>query len=165
MPTQDQVRDMVNEHVLTNATMFISHLCDLDEWNCGDDLLNVLSKPNYEDAARDEGVEVEERPDGFYYAASESVPSYEGPYDSEQEAWAAACDENGIEPYRDEAYEHWIVSDWLAMKLEAKGEMVADDLMGFTIWGRCATGQAIYLDYVMEQICAETPRYSGDDNV
>jgi hypothetical protein len=49
--------------------------------------------------------------------------------------------------------------------LEQKGEMVADDLMGFTIWGRCATGQAVCLDWVMEQICSETPRYMGDVNV
>ena len=162
MPTQSQVRDMVNEHVLTSATMFVSNLCDLDEWNYSDDLLDILSKPNYESAAYDEGYTVEERADGFWYAGPAPVTSYEGAYTTEQDAWEAACNDNDIEPYRDEAYEHWIVSDWLASKLEDKGELITYDLMGFTIWGRCATGQAIYLDYVMEQICADTPRYSGE---
>jgi len=168
MPTQEQVRNMVNEHVLTSATMFVSHLCDLDEWNCSDELLDILSKPNYEDAARDKGFVVEEREDGYWLTNDNEVmlEEDESPYATENEAWEVACDLNGgIEPYRDEAYEHWIVSDWLASQLDAKGEMVTFDLMGFTIWGRCATGQAIYLDYVMEQICEETPRYLGDDNV
>ncbi len=48
-----------------------------------------------------------------------------------------------------EAYEHWIVSDWLAEKLRSKGEMVADDIHGLTVWGRTTTGQAIMLDRVI----------------
>ena len=51
-----------------------------------------------------------------------------------------------------EAYEHWLVTDWLADKLAAKGEMVTKDFMGLTIWGRTCTGQAIYLDNVIEEI-------------
>lgn len=46
-----------------------------------------------------------------------------------------------------EAYEHWIVSDWLAGKLEAQGEMVLRDFLGLTIWGRTCTGQAISMDH------------------
>lgn len=52
----------------------------------------------------------------------------------------------------DEAYEHWIVSDWLARKLKAKGEMVLDNFMGLTIWGRGCTGQSISMDYVIREI-------------
>ncbi len=33
-----------------------------------------------------------------------------------------------------EALEHWIITDWLADKLEAKGEMVNKDVLGLTIW-------------------------------
>lgn len=161
MPTQDQVRNMVNENVFVSANGVISALSNLDEWNCDNEFLDILSKPNYDAAANDAGFTVEERPDGFWYAANESVTAYEGPFMSEHEAWAAACDKNDIEPYHDEAYEHWIVSDWMARQLDGKGEMITFDLMGLTIWGRCATGQAIYLDYVMEQICKENPRYSG----
>ena len=52
-----------------------------------------------------------------------------------------------------EAYEHWIVSDWLADKLEAYGEMITKDFLGLTIWGRSCTGQAILLDWVISKIC------------
>ena len=59
------------------------------------------------------------------------------------------CEQHSLDPYQREAYEHWIVSDWLAGKLEAKGEMVLRDFLGLTIWGRTTTGQAIHLDSVM----------------
>ena len=52
-----------------------------------------------------------------------------------------------------EAYEHWIVSDWLADKLEAYGELVTKDFLGLTIWGRTCSGQAILLDWVISKIC------------
>jgi len=56
-----------------------------------------------------------------------------------------------IEPV--EALEHWIVSDWLADKLESYGELVTKDFLGLTIWGRTCSGQAILLDWVISQIC------------
>lgn len=60
-----------------------------------------------------------------------------------------------LDPDQVEAYEHWIVSNWLASKLEEKGEMVCDDILGMVVWGRKTTGQSIALDYVMEQIAVE----------
>eukprot|EP00919_Chromeraceae_sp_WS-2016_P055234 GHVR01131228.1.p1 GENE.GHVR01131228.1~~GHVR01131228.1.p1 ORF type:complete len:126 (+),score=15.80 GHVR01131228.1:960-1337(+) len=54
-----------------------------------------------------------------------------------------------------EALEHWLVSDWLADKLESKGEMILKDFMGLTIWGRTTSGQAIYCDGVMQEIAEE----------
>lgn len=59
------------------------------------------------------------------------------------------------EPYQREVFEHWIVSDWLADKLEAHGEKVDKDFAGLTVWARTTTGQAIYADGVIETICAE----------
>ena len=49
-----------------------------------------------------------------------------------------------------EVYEWWIVSGWLADKLEEKGEVV---ISGENIWGRRTTGQAILLDFVISDIC------------
>jgi hypothetical protein len=51
-----------------------------------------------------------------------------------------------------EVFEHWIVSEWLANRLEEKGETIEKDFYGLTIWGRCTTGQSICLDYVIKQI-------------
>lgn len=60
-----------------------------------------------------------------------------------------------LDPDHVEAYEHWIVTGWLGRKLEEKGEMVCDDILGMVVWGRKTTGQSIALDYVMEQIAVE----------
>lgn len=69
--------------------------------------------------------------------------------------WQDFCDAKSIEPYQIEAYEHWIVSDWFADKLETKGEMVLRDFHGLTIWGRTTTGQAIHMDSVICNIYNE----------
>ena len=55
------------------------------------------------------------------------------------------------EDYPDEALEHWLVSAWLAHRLREEGEMVID-FMNLTIWGRTTSGQAIYIDSVIEDI-------------
>lgn len=65
------------------------------------------------------------------------------------------CDQFNIEPYQREAFEHWIVSSWLAAKLEEHGEMVSRDIHGLTVWGRTTTGQSILLDRVICDIYDE----------
>jgi len=62
------------------------------------------------------------------------------------------CEERRIEPDRNEVYEHWIVDNWFAGKLEEMGEPIARDFLGMTIWGRATTGQAISMDSVILQI-------------
>lgn len=69
--------------------------------------------------------------------------------------WESLCREFDIDPYDREVYEHWIVSDWLADRLEAHGEKVDKDFAGLTVWARTCTGQAIALDSVIVDICAE----------
>lgn len=71
------------------------------------------------------------------------------------DGWQELCEENNIEPYDREVYEHWIVSSWLADQLEEHGEKVDRDFAGLTIWARTTSGQAIANDYVIEQITAE----------
>lgn len=109
---------------------------------------------NYDDAAIDEGYR--QSTIGFWFNGNK--------YDSEAEALgegdtfetaSEVCDEYGIEPYDREIYEHWIVSDWLADKLEAKGEKVDKDFAGLTIWARTTTGQGIANDWVIEQIARD----------
>lgn len=66
-----------------------------------------------------------------------------------------ACARDRIEPHSVEVCEHWIVSDWLARKLEGKGEKVDRDFAGLTIWARTTTGQAICLDGVIHALVTE----------
>ena len=57
-----------------------------------------------------------------------------------------------LEDYRSEVFEHYIVTSWLADKLEALGETVVRDLYGLTIYCRPCTGQALHCDWVIQQI-------------
>jgi len=65
------------------------------------------------------------------------------------------CDANRVDPEQNEVYEHWIVSEWLAGRLEDHGEVIERDFYGLTIWGRTCTGQAILLDDVICSIFDE----------
>lgn len=50
-----------------------------------------------------------------------------------------------------EVLEHWIVSSYLADKLENHGEKIID-VHGHKVWCRTCSGQAIYIDTVIENI-------------
>lgn len=72
--------------------------------------------------------------------------------------WVELCDYENISLESDdciEALEHWIVSGWLARKLQEKDQLVTLDFLGLTIWGRTCSGQAIYLDNVIQEIAIE----------
>lgn len=62
--------------------------------------------------------------------------------------------EEGLEDIYKEAYEHWIITDGLAEKMESCGEIVDMGFFGLTVWGRTSTGQAIWLDSVIQDVCA-----------
>lgn len=65
------------------------------------------------------------------------------------------CHANRLDPYDREVYEHWIVSNWLANKLTAKGEKCDKDFAGLVVWARCTTGQSIACDGVMQEIACD----------
>ena len=50
-----------------------------------------------------------------------------------------------------EIYEWWLISPWLKNMLLIEGQPVLCNVYGVW-WGRCATGQAISMDYVIQQI-------------
>ncbi|MTD92865.1 hypothetical protein GIW81_00795 [Hyphomicrobium sp. xq] len=78
-------------------------------------------------------------------------------WDTKQEAAIGALEACRVDvsEYSGEVYEHWIVSEWFADKLEAAGERVVRDWHGLTIWARTTTGQAIYMDSVVQSIHAD----------
>jgi hypothetical protein len=60
-------------------------------------------------------------------------------------------------------YEWWIISTYLHDKLKEKGQPVLND--GYMhLWGRTCSGQAILLDYVITQICADMEILQGQAN-
>ena len=66
--------------------------------------------------------------------------------------------------YRDQVYEHWIVSSWLARKLKARGYVVGE-LCGLTIYGRTCTGQSMSLDRNMQALAIELWQEEWDEFV
>lgn len=84
--------------------------------------------------------------------------------EEEYDDWREAAEALGIdEPQRHEAYEHWIVSDWLADKLKGEGE-ITGELFNLTIWGRCTSGQSISMDGVIARIAAGMQILQGQKN-
>lgn len=107
-----------------------------------EDLTSVLYGDNWEQAAKDD-----------FYNDETFDPKdedFEGIHGRDYQAY---CEEREIEPQQLEFFEHWIVSTYLADKLEAAGEHVVRDFLGIgAIWGRQCTGQSIMLDSVIQQI-------------
>lgn len=76
------------------------------------------------------------------------------------DTWQEACESENIDPVIIEALEHWIISDYLSLKLLAKGEMVCD-FHGLTLWGRRTSGQAIHMDSVICEIYEDMKKESA----
>ena len=53
-----------------------------------------------------------------------------------------------------EIYEWWVVSGWLEIMLRKHGEPILSNNYG-NWWGRCATGQAVFMDGVIRDIFDE----------
>ena len=71
---------------------------------------------------------------------SELYYTYKNPYE-----------DDGGEPEIVEALQHWLVTDWFADELKKKGEIVGE-YAGLVIWGRTTCGQAISMDYVVQDV-------------
>lgn len=65
-----------------------------------------------------------------------------------------------LESKPQEILEYWHVSSYLCKKLSAYGQPTID---GY-IWGRCTSGQAILLDYVIGKICADMEILEGQQH-
>lgn len=60
--------------------------------------------------------------------------------------------EEYLYPFVDNVMEWWLVTPWLAERLKEQGEIIIDEL-GCCWWGRLTSGQAIYMDGVIQEIC------------
>lgn len=119
-----------------------------------DELYSLCQRDDYETPARENGWTMDGDGTIIKYGVNEDEEIAET--DSEiADSWQDACEIDRLDPETVEVYEHWIVTDYLASKLEAKGEIVAHDIAGLTIWGRCTTGQRISMDGVIESIYNE----------
>lgn len=156
----------VEREVVYNVSSLIQDLCQHEDYQ--DELMFVLSQDDWTepalDYARSQITEDECRDyldyyDEYYEDATldelraqviEALNQYE-----------EFCDAHGLECHVNDALEHWIVTDYLADKLEGQGEMVLKDFLGLTVWGRCCSGQAISLDPCISYICDDMEILEG----
>ena len=62
--------------------------------------------------------------------------------------------EEYLYPFVDDVMEWWLIDSWLAERLKAQGEVIIEEY-GCYWWGRQSSGQAIYMDGVIQEICGE----------
>ena len=60
--------------------------------------------------------------------------------------------EEYLYPFADDVMEWWLIDSWLAERLKEQGEVIIEEY-GCYWWGRQSSGQAIYMDYVIQRIC------------
>ena len=87
-------------------------------------------------------------------------------YDEDGETWRCEdCDtlHDTPESRPVEIMEWWIVTDYLHRKLSEKGQPVLE-WGNNCYWGRCGSGQAILVDYVISEICYDMEILEGQKN-
>ena len=148
-PTQREVMEMTQREIFANVSTLVNFILSLD----------LDDKPFTIDDIETE-VPLEQQIEylesiGFNFGE-------EGDFDPEydEDEIAIAYEEETAD---EEIYEWYIVSGWLLRKLGEKGESVAPS---HRLWGRKCTGQAVYHDNVMVEICAElnARRHRKDDD-
>ena len=64
--------------------------------------------------------------------------------------------EEYLYPFVDDVMEWWLIDSWLAERLKEQGEVIIEEY-GCYWWGRQSSGQAIYMDGVIQEICGNDP--------
>lgn len=147
--------DLVAEHVHANVGSMVEYILGQDDRNApfSWDDLDLRPDPSDWEAERLNAYLVDELDTTWEDVTGEPFEIMEG---EEEDDYDLRLEDqsDGVRDYiRDnaepaEVYEWWIVSGWLANRLEAEGEIVFDG----DIWGRQTTGQAIKMDYVIQKI-------------
>jgi len=152
---------LVENNIIHNVSHLVSEIAKKYEY-C-DDFYHLFSKDDWEEAA-EEYIQCQMHPNDMYDYLEEQGIEHDETSDNlalvlenvqKNETYHDFCNDYNVDPHQTEIFEHWIVSGWLAEKLEAKGHVIEKDFFGLIIWGRPTTGQAILLDYDIQQIAIE----------
>ena len=126
---QHITREFIHPHIFRNQSSLITHL---------------------------QGQEVE----GFYYddienlyMSDEEILNYMGSYDEDMSDQEIIEVRDNGEDFK-EVFEWYLVSDWFLDRLREINEPIIDNDYG-EYWGRCCTGQSIYLDHNIQELAYE----------
>jgi len=154
------VERIIKQEIFANASTLISSLCRLENpelMNVDQEaLFDVCSQPDYSVAP--DGYQIEKSM-GAYYWHREAEGQFDDAelsdsvFNTPEAACADAWQDYGDAPddYI-EAMQHWIISDWLAEKIQRVGGMAATDICGLAIWGRSECGQALDIDSTLKAV-------------
>lgn len=146
---------LVQREVVACASQMVSEVSEKSEDLQMEILEKFHSTPDYGQAVENHLYENED-------AEQEILEHFEADDINEIED-SDICDFLDLEPNLIEPYEFWIVSDWFGEKLENVGEIV-DEFLGFTIWARTCSGQAISLDWSISKIAEDMEILEGQAN-
>ncbi len=140
--------DLVHQEIYYNISALMSRLQELEPDTFIEEFLHYDNSPDAVEEFLDNSVSITDLKEAlveYFPYRNISFLSFD-----EKELLAEKLN---FEPEPIEIYEYWIISDWLADKLEQEwAEVVVRDYHGLTIWGRAATGQAISMDSVFQNI-------------
>lgn len=140
---QDITQKFIYPHILRNQSALIKQMQDLEV----DGFLMWEDVENFH--LSDEEILEEYEDKKERYSMTPIIDDDD--YVSEEE-FIENFREEGLD--QKEIFEWYLVSDWLINKLREKNEPVIDNDYG-EYWGRCCTGQAICLDYQIQELAYE----------
>ena len=159
---------------MTTTNISIQDLVQREVIYCVSSLVHTLTQENkldeelvislWEGSINFDDAEYAINQDGSYLAQKNNLwglydndepddPIVDYEYESKEELikWYFEDMSWDINDYRQEVFEHWLVSSWLFKKLQEQGETVVE-LYGLNIWCRTTTGMAIAYDCVIKEI-------------
>ena len=127
---QDITRKFIQNHIYRNQTALVITLQEKDVYGFYfDDIEN-------------------------FYMSDQEILNYMGSYDEDMSDQEIIDEVRNNGEDMNEILEWYLVSDWFLDRLREINEPVIDNDYG-EYWGRCCTGQSIYLDHNIQELAYE----------
>lgn len=160
MTIEQIIERIIEQEIYVNASTMVTDLADCADIlpNTMDNLIDCMGAPDYSEPP--EGYEVSSYTTKGLPGVPEDRELWQWTTEEEdddgfstfREACESAYDHAGGEPETQEALQFWLVSDWLADKLEQVGAPLARDVLGFNVWGRTECGQSLTMDSTLHAV-------------
>lgn len=158
MTIEQIIERIIEQEIFVNASTMVTDLCngELSQFDEGlqEKLLDCMGAPDYSEPPADYTVRfnTETQDYDIYDPDGDFI---DNGHATEEDAIKYAWDLAGDTPEEvTEALQFWLVSDWLADKLEEVGAPLARDVLGFNIWGRTECGQSLTMDSTLHAVAA-----------
>ena len=124
---QDITWEFIKPHIYRNQSSLITHLQE-----------NYVEGFNFDDIEN-------------FYMSDEEILKYMGSYDEDMSDQELIDEVRNNGEDMNEIFEWYLISDWFLDRLREINEPIIDNDYG-EYWGRCCTGQSIYLDHNIQEL-------------